>query len=279
MSGEFSDLIDGVTDTQTYFSSASSFVAMRKARFLDPSGSIREGTWEDDGVAFADRTFDLNDVDILPPVTPSKVVGVGFNYYDHLEEVNDRREREGEDLIPEPSQPLFFLMGPNSLAGHRDTVPVPAGIDTMDYEGEIGVVIGESCRNVTTEEAGDVVAGFTCVNDLSNHADTSGVVDFVRMKAFDSSTPVGPVISSPEQVPDDAAIEVRVNGEVRQQSSRDNLIFSINEIIADLSSYMTLQPGDLIATGSPAGSGALEDGDTVEITIDGVGTLEHAVEY
>jgi len=123
----------------------------------------------------------------------------------------------------------------------------------------------------------DVVAGYTCLNDITNRDDQEREQNWVRAKAFDNACPIGPNVATPEHVPEDASIECRVNGETKQSSSRDNLIFSVEEIIAEITEYLTLEPGDVIATGTPAGVGPLSDGDTVEVEIEGIGTLKHSV--
>ena len=240
---------------------------MRQVRFRDPAGAVRTGEWTDDGIVFAGSTYAADAVDVLAPTDPEKVVCVGLNYADHAAETNSE--------VPE--RPLLFLKPPNTVAGHGDLVSLPAGKERIDHEAELGVVIGEQCRHVDEAEAMDVVAGFTCVNDLSNRDDQRQEQNWVRGKAFDGAAPIGPVVAPVEDVPDDASIELRVNGETRQSSSRSELIFSIPELIAEITTYLTLEPGDVIATGTPAGVSPLEDGDRIEVEIEGVGTLEHGV--
>ncbi|CQR52039.1 MULTISPECIES: fumarylacetoacetate hydrolase family protein [Haloferax] len=240
---------------------------MHRVRFRDPAGSVRTGEWTDDGVSFGGRTFDPTAVDILPPCEPSKIVCVGLNYEKHAEET-------GMDI---PERPLLFLKPPNALAAHGDAVTLPAGKERVDYEAELGVVIGEQCRNVEPDDAMDVVAGFTCLNDISNRDDQEVEQNWIRGKAFDNSAPLGPVVSTPDEVPADASIELRVNGETRQDSSRADFIFTIPELIAEITTYMTLEPGDVISTGTPEGIGPLSDGDRVEVDIEGIRTLEHTV--
>ncbi len=253
---------------------------MHRVRFRDSEGKLRTGEWvvENDDerisanagagrVAFPDDTFSPEEVEVLAPTEPSKIVCIGLNYEDHAE--------EQESDIPE--RPMLFLKGPNAVASHNQTVELLPNKERIDYEAELGVVIGTECRNVEREDAMDVVGGFTCVNDISNRDDQQKEQNWVRGKAFDNAAPMGPVLATPDEVPDDAAIELRLNGETRQQSSRDNFIFSIPELIAEITSYMTLEPGDVISTGTPAGVGPLEDGDRVEIEIDGIGTLSHSV--
>lgn len=240
---------------------------MHHVRFRDPAGSVRNGEWHDDGVSFCGETYDLGEVDVLPPVEPSKIVCIGLNYADHAEESNSEP----------PERPMLFLKGPNTLAGHGDTITLPAGKDRIDWEAELGVVIGEQCRNVSADEAMDYVAGYTCVDDLSNRDDQRREQNWIRGKAFDGAAPIGPVVATPDEVPDDASITLRVNGEVKQESSIDHLIFSVPELIEEITTYLTLEAGDVVSTGTPAGVGPFEDGDSTEVEIEGVGTLEHDV--
>lgn len=240
---------------------------MSHVRFRDPAGSVRKGSWTDDGIVFADSTYDLDEIDVLPPTEPSKIICVGLNYADHAAE-------SGMDI---PERPLLFLKPPNSVAGHGDTVTLPAGKEQVEYEAELGVVIEKQCRNVAAEDTDSVIEGYTCVNDISNRDDQMVEQNWIRGKAFDGSAPIGPVVAPPDEVPDDAAVELRLNGEVKQQSSRSEFIFSVPEIIEEITTYMTLEPGDIIITGTPAGVGPLSDGDRVEVEIEGVGTLEHEV--
>ena len=241
---------------------------MASVRFRDPAGTVRTGDWTDDGIEFGGRSYDPEDVDVLPPTEPSKVVAVGRNYAEHADEMD-------QDV---PDRPMLFLKPPNTLSGHGDTVTLPAGKERVDHEAEVGVVIGEQCRHVDEADAMDVVRGFTCLNDVSNRDDQREEQNWVRGKAFDNSCPMGPVVAEPEAVPDDASVELRVNGETKQSSTLEYLIFSIPELIAEITTYLTLEPGDVIATGTPEGVGRLEDGDTVEVEVEGVGTLRHGVE-
>jgi 2-keto-4-pentenoate hydratase/2-oxohepta-3-ene-1,7-dioic acid hydratase in catechol pathway len=240
---------------------------MRRVRFRDPAGSTRTGEWTDDGIEFAGTTYDPEDVTVLPPVEPSKIVCVGLNYHDHAEE-------RGKEV---PDRPLLFLKPPNALSSHGSTVTLPSGKERIDHEAEFCIVVGEQCRGVSAEDAMDVVAGYTCMNDISNRDDQDVEQNWVRGKAFDNSAPLGPVVADPEDVPDDADVKLRVNGETRQDSSIAQFIWSVEEIVEVASEYLTLEAGDVIATGTPPGVAPLEDGDHVEIEIEGVGTLEHDV--
>lgn len=240
---------------------------MKRVRFRDPAGSVRQGEWTDNGVVFADRAYDRSEVEILPPTDPSKIVCIGRNYALHAEET-------GSDV---PDRPLLFLKGPNTLAAHGDTVSLPPDKDRIEHEAELGVVIGEQCRNVDAADADDVIAGYTCVNDLSNRDDQRREKNWVRGKAFDNAAPIGPVVATPDELPDDASVTLEVNGERRQDSSIEHMIFPVDELIAEITDLITLEPGDVIATGTPEGVAPLEDGDTVEVTVEGVGTLRNEV--
>jgi 2-keto-4-pentenoate hydratase/2-oxohepta-3-ene-1,7-dioic acid hydratase in catechol pathway len=254
---------------------------MKRVRFRDTAGNVRGGRWTvEDGepvvtaaagpygrIAFGDESYDPDEVDILPPCEPTKVVCIGRNYADHAEEMDS-------DL---PDRPMLFLKAPNAVASHGKHLTLPSGKERIDYEAELGVVIGEQCKNVSESGAMDVVAGYTCVNDISNRDDQEIEQNWVRGKAFDNACPIGPLVATPEHVPEDASIELRLNGETKQSSSREHLIFSVPELIAEITSYMTLEPGDVIATGTPEGVGPMEDGDEVEIEIEGIGTPTHSV--
>lgn len=241
---------------------------MRRVRFRDQAGSVRHGEWTDGQIVFDGRTYRPEAVDVLPPVEPTKIVCVGWNYRRHAEEKD----------IPIPDRPSLFLKPPSALAGHGDVVPLPAEKDLVEFEGELAIVIGEQCRHVSAADAMDVVAGYTCFNDVSNRDDQNREQNWVRGKAFDNSAPTGPVVATPDLVPNDARIRTWVNGDLRQDSSIDQFIFPIEELIAEITTYLTLEAGDLIPTGTPEGVGPLSDGDVVEIEIEGIGRLEHAVE-
>ena len=242
---------------------------MKYVRFRDPAGAVRRGEFENGHVHFGNESYALesDEIDVLPPCEPSKIVCIGRNYADHADEM-------GSDV---PDRPLIFLKPPNTIASHGDTVTAPAGKERIDYEAELGVVIGEQCRHVPVSEAMDVVEGFTCVNDISNRDDQEKEQNWIRGKAFDGAAPLGPLLATPDEVPADASVQSRVNGELKQDGSREQLIFPIPELIAEITAYMTLEPGDVIATGTPEGVGPLSDGDEVEIEIEGVGTLAHSI--
>jgi 2-keto-4-pentenoate hydratase/2-oxohepta-3-ene-1,7-dioic acid hydratase in catechol pathway len=236
-------------------------MASKRVRFRDESGVVRNGTLSGDRVVFGGREHNVDDVELLPPVEPTKIVGVGKTYRSQLEELGE----------PVPERPTLFLMPPKTLVGHGQTVVLPNNDDRICYEGEFGVVIGEECRDVPREDAADVIRGYTCVNDITNFDRVDQ--GLVHAKAFDCAAPLGPAVVPPEAVPDDATLELRVNGKRKQRTSLSKLLFPVDELIEYASSTMTLEPGDVISTGTPSGVDSLEDGDTVEIEIDSVGTL------
>lgn len=240
---------------------------MHKARFRDPAGAVRTGEWHGDSVSFAGETYDLDEVDLLSPTDPSKVVCVGRNYVAHAEE-------HGADV---PDRPLLFLKGPNTVAAHGDTVTLPAGKERVEWEAELGVVIGKQAKHVDAEDAEEYIEGYTLVNDVSNRDDQRTEKQWVRGKAFDGAAPMGPCIAPVDALDDDARITLRVNGETKQDATIDLMVFDVPTLIEEITTYMTLEPGDVVATGTPEGVGALADGDRVEVEVEGVGTLEHHV--
>jgi 2-keto-4-pentenoate hydratase/2-oxohepta-3-ene-1,7-dioic acid hydratase in catechol pathway len=254
---------------------------MRRVRFRDSEGTIRSGELIEEAnegatrtkagltghVVVPDDTFSVAEIDVLAPSEPSKIVCVGLNYADHAEE-------QGKEL---PDRPLLFLKAPNAVASHGEEVELLAGVERIDHEAELGVVMGERAKGLGAETAMDAVAGFTCVNDLSNRDDQRVEQNWVRGKAFDGAAPMGPVLATPEEVPADAAVRLRLNGETRQESTRDQFVFSVPELVEEITAYVTLEAGDVIATGTPAGVGPLHDGDRVEVEVEGVGTLSNTV--
>jgi len=241
---------------------------MKLVRFLDKAGYTREGRYTDGGIESSGKSYNPDEIRFLPPVQPTKIVCIGLNYADHAEET-------GKDL---PERPKLFLKGPNTLSAHMDTITLLPDKERIDYEAELGVVICEPCRNVKAKDAEEVIFGYTCVNDLSNRDDQRIEQNWIRGKAFDNAAPIGPCISTPELVPDDAEITLRKNGSVKQRSSIDNLIFSVPELIEEITKYMTLERGDIISTGTPAGVGPIDDGDKIEVEIEGICKLTNHFE-
>jgi 2,4-didehydro-3-deoxy-L-rhamnonate hydrolase len=208
---------------------------------------------------------------------PGKIVCVGLNYHDHAEE-------GGQDL---PKEPLLFAKWPNTLIGDREPIVLPEASTQVDYEAELGVVIGTTAKHVAERDALDVVAGYICVNDVSARDLQFADGQWTRGKSPDTFCPVGPRLVPRDEIEDPQALAIRciVNGETLQDSSTSQMIFSVAEIIAYVTRVITLEPGDLIATGTPAGVGVfrdpqvlLKDGDEVSVEIEGLGTLTNPVE-
>ena len=212
----------------------------------------------------------------LPIERPGKIVCVGLNYRDHAEE-------QGAEL---PQAPLLFAKWPSSLVGPGDAIVLPHTSARVDYEAELGVVIGERVKGVSAENALEAVRGYLCLNDVSARDFQFGDGQWTRGKSPDTFCPVGPRLVPREQVPDPQALRIRclLNGEVMQDSTTANMIFSVAEVIAYASATSTLEPADLIATGTPAGVGVfrkpprlLRDGDEVTVEIEGLGALTNPV--
>lgn len=217
------------------------------------------------------RRFRLEDVKLLAPVIPrSKIIGIGKNYLEHVEEMQDVT---GGDA---PKEPLLFLKPNTSVIGPDDAIVRPSISERVEFEGELAVVIGAVAKEIPEERALEVVYGFTCANDVSARDLQITDGQWARAKGFDTFCPLGPVIETDLDFTD-ATIETRVNGEVRQRSTTAKLIHSIARIVAHASQAFTLLPGDVILTGTPAGVGRLEAGDTVEVEIAGIGILRNTV--
>jgi 2-keto-4-pentenoate hydratase/2-oxohepta-3-ene-1,7-dioic acid hydratase in catechol pathway len=212
---------------------------------------------------------------VLPIERPGKIVCVGLNYRDHAEE-------QGVEL---PSEPLLFAKWPNTLIGPGDPIVIPPAVTKCDYEAELGVVIGARVKGVSRENALEAIRGYVCANDVSARDLQFADGQWTRGKSVDTFCPVGPLVPASE-VPDPHALRIRaiVSGEVLQDSTTANLIFGVDEVIAHVTRTMTLEPGDLILTGTPAGVGVfrdpqrlLEPGDEVTIEIERIGSLTNPV--
>jgi 2-keto-4-pentenoate hydratase/2-oxohepta-3-ene-1,7-dioic acid hydratase in catechol pathway len=220
----------------------------------------------------------LAEVRLLAPIPrPGKVIGIGLNYRDHAAESGQ----------PIPTAPILFPKFANSVIGPGEAIVIPPETEQPDYEAELGVVIGTTAKHVAERDALDVVAGYICVNDVSARDLQFGDGQWTRGKSPDTFCPVGPRLVPREEIEDPQALAIRcvLNGETMQDSSTSQMIFSVAEIIAYVTRVITLEPGDLIATGTPAGVGVfrdpkvlLKDGDEVSVEIEGLGTLTNPVE-
>ena len=219
------------------------------------------GTFKREGIV-----AEVRDVKILPPVTPSKIIAVGQNYKAHALE-------HGLEL---PDIPPLFLKPPSAIIGHRDEIVLPPQSTEVEHEAELAVIIGRRARWVSVEDALKFVWGYTCANDVTARDLERRDAQLTRCKGFDTFCPLGPWVST-DVDPADVVITCTVNGQVRQMSSTRELHFSVPQLVAFISSVMTLEPGDVILTGTPAGVGPLAAGDTIEIELEGVGSLVNTV--
>jgi 2-keto-4-pentenoate hydratase/2-oxohepta-3-ene-1,7-dioic acid hydratase in catechol pathway len=199
-------------------------------------------------------------------LVPSKIIGIGLNYRAHALEM-------GKGL---PEEPLMFLKPRSAMIANGEAIERPAGYDRVDFEGELGVVIGQRARRVPRERALEVVLGMVCVNDVTVRDLQKRDVQYSRAKGFDTFCPIGPRIVAGVD-PTKLALVTRVNGVVRQDSTTADLIFDVPTLISFVSNYMTLEPGDVISTGTPSGVGNLTPGDVVEIEVEGIGVLRNPV--
>jgi 2-keto-4-pentenoate hydratase/2-oxohepta-3-ene-1,7-dioic acid hydratase in catechol pathway len=203
---------------------------------------------------------------IFDPPAPTKIVCIGRNYADHAKELGNEA----------PSEPLLFLKPPSALLPSGGTIVLPKQSQLVHHEGELAIVVGREAKNVSAANWRDYVLGFTCANDVSARDLQRKDVQFTRGKSFDTFCPVGPHVET-ELDPSDLRVVTRVNGEVKQDGRTSQMIFPCDVIFEYVSAHMTLMPGDLILTGTPAGVGSLHAGDMVEVEIEGIGVLRNAV--
>lgn len=203
----------------------------------------------------------------FPPSTPTKIIAIGRNYRDHAAELGNEVPRE----------PLIFLKPPSALIGHEQDIVYPSQSKRVDYEGELGVVIGKRVHGLkNASEARGAIFGYTIINDVTARDLQKADVQFTRAKGFDTFCPAGPFIET-ELDPTDVVVETFVNGERRQHASTSSMAFSVDTLVQYISNIMTLEPGDLISTGTPSGIGPMQRGDVVEVRIDSIGILRNRV--
>jgi 2-keto-4-pentenoate hydratase/2-oxohepta-3-ene-1,7-dioic acid hydratase in catechol pathway len=232
-----------------------------EGQFARPLG----GTFFDNPLPTGEE-IPLSEVRLLTPVLPSKVVAVGRNYADHAAEM-------GAGV---PEEPVIFLKPSTAVTGPGDSIPYPSISSRVDHEAELAVVIGRLARSVRAEEAGRFILGYTCGNDVTARDLQQRDGQWTRGKGFDGFCPLGPWVET-EVDPIDLAIDCRVNGRVRQASRTSQLTFGPAELVEFITRVMTLLPGDVILTGTPAGVGPLQVGDRVEVEVEGIGVLENEV--
>lgn len=243
---------------------------MKRARFF-VQGLYHEGILADPGVLLdeAGQRHREEEVIFLPPVVPHSVIGLALNFADHATELE----------IATPEEPALFFKPPNTWIGHRAPVVYPTGVQFMHYEVELAVVIGQRCRRVCTGDALAMVRGYTIANDVT-------IRDFVRnfyrppvrAKGWDTFCPLGPYLVEGE-IADPHGLELRafVNGELRQRANTRQFLHKVPELIEFITSFMTLEPGDILLTGTPRGVSHVHPGDVMRLEIDGIGALENAV--
>lgn len=244
------------------------------------NGTIQHGALEDDilrrmdgsiadGLTPTGHVDDLAHARLLAPLAAPRIFGVGANYVAHIAEMG----------MVTPSRPMLFMKPTTTVVGPDDPVILPLEAGVVHYEAELAVVIGKPARRVAPEDAENVILGYTCANDVSERVIQKEEMDqgcLLIGKGFDTFCPLGPVIATGLD-PSDLRLEARLNGETRQSSSTSDLLFSVPHLVSYLSQAISLQPGDVIITGTPSGVGEIAPGDVMEIDIEGVGVLRSPV--
>lgn len=244
------------------------FRAAGKTRFgvLEGAGVVEYSGTPWSSFARGRRRYALKQVVLLAPTLPSKVVAVGLNYRDHAAEMG----------VPLPDELRIFLKPTSAIVGPDDPIVLPPQSSRIEHEAELAIVIKKRCRNVPAERVRDYVLGYTCLNDVTARDIQARDRGPTRAKAFDTFCPLGPCIATDIE-PNAVKVQALVNGVVRQAGSTKDLVFPVEDVVAHVSEIMTLLPGDVIATGTPAGVGPLAAGDRVEVRIEGVGALKNPV--
>lgn len=245
---------------------------MKYVRFIN-NGTVQNGILEADAVNLlggdffssrieTDTKFNLKHIKIVSPITPTKIIAVGLNYRDHAEELN----------LPIPEEPLLFMKPPSSVIGHSDTIIYPPQAKRVDYEAELAIIIKKKARNISFKNAEDYIFGYTCLNDVTARDLQKKDGQWTRAKSFDTFCPIGPHIETDLDT-SSLKIELLLNGEIKQSSNTSKMIFDCKRLVEFISGIMTLEPGDVIATGTPSGVGAVKIGDVVEVRIEKLGSL------
>jgi 2-keto-4-pentenoate hydratase/2-oxohepta-3-ene-1,7-dioic acid hydratase in catechol pathway len=222
---------------------------------------------------FTGRSWPLADVRLLAPILASKVVCVGKNYADHIAEM---RAATGGETGPVPADPVIFMKPNTAIIGPNVPIRLPANASPVHFEGELAIVIGRACKDVPAARAAENILGYTIGNDVSARDQQKSDGQWTRAKGHDTFCPVGPWIVT-DLDPADLRLRTEVNGDVKQDSRTSLMIHDVGAIVEWISAVMTLLPGDLVLTGTPAGVGPIEDGDSVSVTVQGIGTLTNPV--
>jgi 2-keto-4-pentenoate hydratase/2-oxohepta-3-ene-1,7-dioic acid hydratase in catechol pathway len=210
--------------------------------------------------------YSLLEIKYLPPCMPSKIIALGLNYFDHAEEFK----------LKIPEEPLIFLKPSTAVIGHKENIIYPKMTERLDYEAELGVIIKNKVKNIKPKEVYENILGYTCFNDVTARDLQKKDGQWTRSKSFDTFAPLGPYLVT-DLEPNNLEIILRQNGKVKQHSSTSKMIFKIEETVSFISQIMTLNPGDVIVTGTPSGVGELQVGDVVEVEIEGIGTLTNYI--
>jgi 2-keto-4-pentenoate hydratase/2-oxohepta-3-ene-1,7-dioic acid hydratase in catechol pathway len=213
-----------------------------------------------------ENQYSLLEIKYLPPCMPSKIIALGLNYFDHAEEFK----------LKIPEEPLIFLKPSTAVIGHKENIIYPKMTERLDYEAELGVIIKNKVKNIKPKEVYENILGYTCFNDVTARDLQKKDGQWTRSKSFDTFAPLGPYIVT-DLEPNNLEIKLRQNGKVKQHSSTSKMIFKIEEIVSFISQIMTLNPRDVIVTGTPSGVGELQVGDVVEVEIEGIGTLTNYI--
>lgn len=236
----------------------------------DASPDVRHGVLEGDTVVESGTgaKYALAGVRLLPPCSPTKIVCVGRNYLEHASELGNQA----------PPEPLIFLKPPSALLAHGDAIVYPPLSARVDYEGELGVVIGKRARHIRREDAAEYIFGYTCVNDVTARDLQKKDGQWTRGKGFDTFCPVGPWIVPRAEVEfDKLRVRTFVDNDKKQDAPVTDMIFPVGQVLEYITQFMTLEPGDLVATGTPAGVGPMQPGSTVRVVIEGLGALENPI--
>ncbi len=230
------------------------------------SGTIRDGVVDGGDFIYSDGRIPFLTAQVAAPCSPSKIIGVGRNYADHAAEMNN----------PLPAEPLLFFKPPSALSHHGADVVYPTQSRQVDFEGELAVVIGARCKNVSRQRAHSVVLGYTICDDFTARDLQRTDGQWARAKGFDGFAPLGPCIVTGID-PSGLRVQTRLNGELKQDAPVSKLIFDVSALVEYVSAAFTLEPGDVITTGTPAGVGPVSVGDVVEVSIEGIGVLRNRI--